>query len=176
MPRSTSGRFTASLFTIAMAAAHVRPACAQSAAPTPTSPAQSATVSPYSWNGGWHVTMTIFRSPGTGIQVGRGPLALFVAHYPTAIVRDANRKMTTTHFVRAGVAAYLRPTDATSPYVSLSIAPSLSKDWTLSGMVDVGVRRRFSKTWSGQVGVAALRAPKIDATRLNPTVGLGISF
>lgn len=169
MSRLHTARLRASLFTAAVLLMRAPGLCAQSAAPAAPAPASGTADR-------WHVTLTVFRSPGTGIQVGRGSLAVFVAHYPTILRRAANGDRPTTHFLRAGVAAYLRPEAGTSPYVSLSIAPSLSSDWTLSGLVDVGVRQRFTQRLSGQLGVAVLRAPKIDATRVNPTLGLGVSF
>jgi len=133
-------------------------------APTPDTPTSAE----------WRLTVTIFRSPGTGLQLSRGALAVFVAHYPTIFPRDGERR--TTHFLRVGVAGYLRAESATSPYVSLSIAPSLSKGWSTSGLLDVGLRRRFTRSLSGQLGAALLYAPTERATRINPTLGLGVSF
>ncbi len=133
-------------------------------------PAPAPTASPDRWR----VTMTLFRSPGTGLQVARGHLALFVAHYPTVILREGEQR--TTHFIRAGGAYYVAPHAATSPYASLSIAPSLTKGWSTSALADVGVRRMFSRRYSGQIGVAVLHAPGLSATRVNPTIGLGRQF
>jgi hypothetical protein len=164
----------------ALTALRVAPLAAQSAA-LPASPPVSANAALHAASnatppsrGDWHLTLTIFRSPGTGLQLARGPLAVFVAHYPTVIKRDGAQRG--TQFIRAGVAAYLRDATRTAPYVSLSVAPSLTRGWTTSGLVDVGVRQRFTTRLSGQLGVALLHAPRLDATRVNPTVGLGVRF
>lgn len=122
----------------------------------------------------WHVTLTIFRSPGTGLQIAKGHFAAFVAHYPTIIKRDGEQR--NTNFVRVGVAAYARPDKGTSPYLSLSFAPSLTKGWSNSLLADVGARQRFGSRYSGQLGAALLYAPASRQTRFNPTVGLGVRF
>jgi hypothetical protein len=122
----------------------------------------------------WRVTMTLFRSPGSGVQISRGHLAAFVAHYPTVIKR--NDKQRNTQFVRIGVAAYARPDARTSPYVSLSYAPSLTKGWANSALFDLGARQRLGNRFSGQLGAAVLYAPETRQTRFNPTVGLGVQF
>jgi hypothetical protein len=122
----------------------------------------------------WRVTVTVFRSPGTGLQISRGHLAAFVAHYPTIIKRDGEQR--NTQFIRIGVAAYGRPGASTSPYVSLSYAPSLTKGWANSALFDVGARQRFGNRFSGQLGAAVLYAPETRQTRFNPTVGLGVQF
>ncbi len=122
----------------------------------------------------WRVTLTIFRSPGTGIQLSRGHFAMFVAHYPTAIPRDG--KIRNTEFIRTGVAYYLSPDATNSAYSSLSFGSSLTNGWANSGLLDIGARRMFTERLSGQLGVAVLHAPETKATRLNPTVGLGVRF
>jgi hypothetical protein len=122
----------------------------------------------------WHVTLTIFRSPGTGLQIAKGHFAAFVAHYPTIIKRDGEQR--NTNFVRIGVAAYAKPEARTSPYASLSFAPSLTKGWSNSLLADVGARQRFGARYSAQLGAALLYAPASRQTRLNPTVGLGVQF
>lgn len=122
----------------------------------------------------WHVTLTIFRSPGTGLQIAKGHFAAFVAHYPTVIKRDGAQR--NTNFLRVGVAAYARPDARTSPYASLSFAPSLTKGWTNSLLADVGARQRFGSRYSAQLGAALLYAPASRETRFNPTVGLGVRF
>ncbi len=122
----------------------------------------------------WRVTVTLFRSPGTGLQISRGQLAAFVAHNPTVIKRDGEQRG--TQFIRIGVAAYGRPAASTSPYVSLSYAPSLTKGWTNSALFDVGARQRFGNRYSAQLGAALLYAPQSKQTRFNPTVGLGVQF
>lgn len=135
--------------------------------------APSAT-SPMLRDDAWRVTLTVFRSPGTGLMVSRGHFAAFAGHYPTVIPRDGvNRN---TNFVRFGVAAYATPAARNSAYVSLSMASSLSRGWANSGLVDVGMRRMFTETLSGQLGVAVLHAPSTSATRVNPTVGFGVRF
>jgi hypothetical protein len=125
-------------------------------------------------NNEWHVTLTIFRSPGTGLQISKGHFAAFVAHYPTIIKRDGEQR--NTNFVRIGLAAYARPDARTSPYASLSFAPSLTKGWSNSLLADLGMRQRFRSRYSGQLGAALLYAPASRQTRLNPTVGLGVQF
>jgi hypothetical protein len=125
-------------------------------------------------SGDWHVTLTLFRSPGTGLQVSKGHFAAFVGHYPTVIERDGERR--TTHFLRMGASYYANPAGSNSPYASVSIAPSLTEGWPTSGIVDVGMRHFFGSRLSGQLGVATLYAPSIRATRLNPTVGMGVRF
>ena len=122
----------------------------------------------------WNVTLTVFRSPGTGIQVSKGRFAAFVAHYPTVIEREGEQR--NTQFIRIGVAAYARPNAGTSPYASLSLAPSLTAGWPNSGLADVGLRRRFGGRFSGQLGVAVLYAPETKESRVNPTVGVGVRF
>ena len=141
-----------------------------------TAHSQSASLpqAPSGGAGDWNVTLTVFRSPGTGIQVSKGRLAAFVAHYPTVIERDGEQR--NTQFVRIGVAAYARPNAGTSPYASLSLAPSLTAGWPNSGLADVGLRRRFGGRFSGQLGVAVLHAPETKESRVNPTVGLGVRF
>jgi hypothetical protein len=119
----------------------------------------------------WRVTLTLFRSPGTGVQLSRGRLAVFAAHYPTVFRRDGADR--TTHFVRVGVAAYAS-TRPSSPYVSLSLAPSLSSGWPMSGLIDAGWRQGFGSRVSGQLGAALLVAPSLRTSRINPTVGLGV--
>lgn len=121
----------------------------------------------------WHVTLTLFRSPGTGIQVAKGHLAAFVGFYPTVIERDGEQR--NTNFVRLGVAAYAS-TGRTSPYASVSFAPSLTKGWSNSGLVDAGMRHYFTRRFSGQLGAALLYAPGNKETRVNPTIGLGVRF
>lgn len=122
----------------------------------------------------WRATITIFRSPGTGLMVSRGHFAAFVGHYPTVLKRIDGQRA--TQFIRFGAAYYVAPNAATSPYASLSLAPSLSKGWSNSGIADVGIRRMFTSKLSGQLGVALLYAPHSNETRLNPTVGLGVRF
>lgn len=119
----------------------------------------------------WRVTLTVFRSPGTGLQLSRGRLAVFAAHYPTIFRRDGADR--TTHFVRVGVAAY-GSTRLSAPYVSLSIAPSLTRGWSTSGLLDAGWRQGFGDRVSGQLGVALLANPARRTTRVNPTIGLGV--
>ncbi|MCU0647993.1 MAG: hypothetical protein MUF00_08360 [Gemmatimonadaceae bacterium] len=119
----------------------------------------------------WRVTLTVFRSPGTGLQISRGRLAVFAGHYPTVFRRGGADR--TTHFIRVGVAAYARA-HASSPYVSLSIAPSLTDGWPTSGLLDAGWRQGFTSRVSGQLGVALLVAPSLRTSRINPTVGLGV--
>lgn len=152
---------------LALVIATVLPFTAQSQAADVSQPATGAT-------GDWNVTLTVFRSPGTGIQVAKGRLAAFVAHYPTVIERDGEQR--NTQFIRIGVAAYARPKAGTSPYASLSLAPSLTAGWPNSGLADVGLRRRFGGRFSGQLGVAVLYAPETKESRVNPTVGLGVRF
>ncbi len=125
-------------------------------------------------NDAWRVTLTIFRSPGTGVMVGKGMFAAFVGHYPTAI--PFNGEVKNLNFVRYGVTAYASPASRTSAYLSLSAASSLTKGWANSAMVDVGVRRMFTPRFSGQLGAAVLHAPSTNATRFNPTVGFGVHF
>jgi hypothetical protein len=122
----------------------------------------------------WRATLTIFRSPGTGLQLSKGHLAVFVAHYPTVIERGGEDR--NTNFIRMGAAYYIAPASGTSPYASLSIAPSLTKGWSNSGIADVGVRQMLGGRISGQLGVAVLYAPSTKETRVNPTVGLGVRF
>ncbi len=122
----------------------------------------------------WRLTLTIFRSPGTGLQLSNGHFAVFVAHYPTVIRRDGEQRG--THFVRVGAAAYLAPQARTSPYASISFAPSLTKGWHNSLLGDVGVRQRFGDRYSGQLGGAVLYAPRSGETRINPTIGMGVHF
>lgn len=142
----------------------------------PSAGAQSPALQPASTiaSGDWRVTVTLFRSPGTGLQISRGHLAAFVAHYPTVIKRDGEQRG--TQFIRIGVAAYGRPDARTSPYASLSYAPSLTKGWANSTLFDVGARQRFGNRYSGQLGAAVLYAPQSKQTRFNPTVGLGVQF
>ncbi|MCU0634489.1 MAG: hypothetical protein MUE41_06415 [Gemmatimonadaceae bacterium] len=121
----------------------------------------------------WRVTLTVFRSPGTGVQVSRGRLAVFAGHYPTIFRRDGADR--TTHFVRMGVAAYAS-TRLSSPYVSLSLAPSLTRGWPTSGLLDAGWRQGFGSRVSGQLGVALLAAPSLRTSRVNPTIGLGVKL
>jgi hypothetical protein len=125
-------------------------------------------------NDDWRVTLTIFRSPGTGLQLSRGHFAAFAAHYPTVIKRDGKQR--DTQFLRFGVAAYAAPDARTSPYASLSFAPSLTKGWSNSGLADVGLRQQFTDRFNGQLGVALLYAPQSRETRVNPTIGLGVRF
>ncbi len=146
------------------------PARAQTASEAPATPQRASTVA----SNDWRVTLTIFRSPGSGLQVSRGHLAAFVAHYPTIITRDGKQR--NTQFIRIGVAAYARPDARTSPYVSLSYAPSLTKGWANSALFDVGARQRFGSRFSGQLGAAVLYAPETRQTRVNPTIGLGVQF
>lgn len=160
-----------SVYTLALAALGASARSLPAQTPTPERTEASSTPAA---RASWRLTLTIFRSPGTGLQLARGPLAVFVAHYPTIFLRDGEQR--TTHFVRLGVARYLRPDAATSPYVSVSVAPSLTRGWTTSGLLDVGVRRRLVSSLSGQLGVAALYAPAKRATRVNPTIGLGVAF
>lgn len=122
----------------------------------------------------WRVTVTVFRSPGTGIQVSKGHLAGFVGHYPTVIRREGSRQ--TTHFLRVGMAYYGSMEARTTPYFSLSIAPSLTRGWSTSAIVDAGLRHMFGTRFSGQLGVAVLHAPHSKETRVNPTVGAGVRF
>ena len=122
----------------------------------------------------WRVTLTVFRSPGTGLQLSKGNFAGFLAHYPTVIKRDG--ELENIQFLRLGVAWYAAPDESNSPYVSLSIAPSLSRGWSNSGIADAGMRHMFTERISGQVGVAVLYAPGSRATRVNPTIGLGVRF
>jgi hypothetical protein len=138
------------------------------------SPTGAASNAPTVAANDWRVTLTIFRSPGTGVQVSKGHFAAFVAHYPTVIKRDGAQR--NTNFLRIGVAAYARPDARTSPYASLSFAPSLTRGWSNSMLADVGVRQRFGSRYSGQLGAAVLYAPASKQTRLNPTVGLGVHF
>lgn len=122
----------------------------------------------------WSATITIFRSPGTGVQVSKGHLAAFIAHYPTVIKRDGQQRA--TEFLRIGGAYYAAPNAATSAYASLSFAPSLTSGWSNSAIADVGLRRFFSTRFSGQLGVALLHAPQSNETRVNPTIGFGVRF
>jgi hypothetical protein len=122
----------------------------------------------------WRVTLTVFRSPGTGLQISRGHLAAYVAHYPTVIRRDGAQR--NTNFLRVGMAYYVTPSAATSPYVSLAVAPSLTEGWSTSVIADVGMRHYFGDRYSGQLGVAVLNAPSAHATRVNPTIGMGVRF
>lgn len=122
----------------------------------------------------WRATLTIFRSPGTGVQLSKGYLAVFLGHYPTVIKRDGEQRA--TQFVRMGVAYYVAPHAATSPYASLSFAPSLTRGWSNSGIADVGVRRMVTRRFSGQLGIAVLHAPGSHETRVSPTIGLGVRF
>lgn len=122
----------------------------------------------------WRVTLTIFRSPGTGIQISKGRLAAFVAHYPTVFERDGEQRG--TQFIRTGVAMYGSADARTTPYVSLSVASSLTAGWSNSGLLDVGVRRNLGDRYSGQLGAAVLYAPHTKRTRVNPTVGMGVRF
>jgi hypothetical protein len=154
------------LLVTALIASYPQSARAQSSAPLP-----SPTITQ---DNDWRVTVTLFRSPGTGLQISRGHLAAFVAHYPTVFKRDG--KQQGTQFVRIGVAAYARPDSRTSPYMSLSYAPSLTKGWANSALFDVGARQRFGNRYSGQLGAAVLYAPRGRQTRVNPTVGLGVQF
>jgi hypothetical protein len=139
--------------------------------------AQSSALKPTSTianDDGWRVTATLFRSPGTGVQVSRGWLAAFVAHYPTVIKRDGKQR--STQFIRIGVAAYARPDARTSPYASVSFASSLTAGWANSALLDIGARQRFGDRYSAQLGAAMLYEPQGKRTRLNPTIGFGVRF
>ena len=138
--------------------------------------AQSAPTqtSPMLQDGSWRVTLTLFRSPGTGLMVSKGHLAAFVGHYPTVIPRDG--EIRNTNFIRFGVAAYATPEKRNSAYASASVGASLTRGWGNSVLLDVGMRRMFTSRFSGQLGVAALHAPSTSATRVNPTVGFGVQF
>ena len=122
----------------------------------------------------WRATVTIFRSPGTGVQIQHGHLAAFAAFYPTVIKRDGEQR--NTNFIRLGAAYYAAPRARTSPYASISFAPSLTKGWSNSVLADVGARRMFSTRFSGQLGVAVLHAPESKETRINPTIGFGVRY
>lgn len=122
----------------------------------------------------WRVTVTLFRSPGTGLQVARGNFAAFLVHYPTVIRRDGEQR--NTNFLRLGVAAYARVDAPTSPYLSVSFAPSLTKGWANSGILEIGARQRLGDRYVGQLGAAVLHAPATNQTRVNPTIGLGVQF
>ncbi len=122
----------------------------------------------------WRATVTIFRSPGTGLQLQRRHLALFLGFYPTVIKREGEQR--NTNFIRLGAAYYAAPDARTSPYASLAFAPSLTKGWSNSVIADVGVRRMFTTRFSGQIGVAVLHAPESKQTRVNPTIGLGVLY
>lgn len=122
----------------------------------------------------WRATLTIFRSPGTGLQVQHGHLAAFLGFYPTVIKRDGGQR--NTNFIRVGAAYYAAPDARTSPYASLAFAPSLTRGWSNSVIADVGVRRMFTARFSGQIGVAVLHEPRSNETRLNPTIGLGVRY
>lgn len=134
----------------------------------------AATQRPTERTNDWRVTLTVFRSPGTGIQVSKGNFAGFLAHYPTVINRAG--ELESIEFLRLGVAWYAAPDESNSPYVSLSFAPSLSRGWSNSGIADAGLRHMFNDRISGQVGVAMLYAPGSRETRVNPTIGLGVRF
>jgi len=136
--------------------------------------AGSSSAAPTVASNDWRVTLTIFRSPGTGLQISKGHLAAFVVHYPTVIKRDGEQR--NTNFLRVGLAAYAKPDDRTSPYASLSFAPSLTRGWSNSMLAEVGVRQRFGSRYKGQLGAAVLYAPHTKQTRLNPTIGLGVQF
>ena len=136
--------------------------------------AAAAQSSPTERTDDWRVTLTVFRSPGTGLQLSKGSFAGFLAHYPTVIKRDG--EVQNTQFLRIGLAWYAAPVASNSPYVSLSFAPSLSRGWSNSGIADAGVRHMFTERFSGQLGVAMLYAPGSRETRINPTIGLGVRF
>jgi hypothetical protein len=135
--------------------------------------ATPSTAAPSGLDQRWRVSLTLFRSPGTGIQVQRGKVALFAVHYPTIFERDGAQR--TTHFVRIGVAAYARTT-ITSPYLSVSVAPSLTRGWPTSALLDAGWRQGITDRLSGQLGAALLVAPSLRTTRINPTIGLGVKL
>jgi len=135
-------------------------------APTKTSPMLQA--------GSWRVTVTLFRSPGTGLMVSKGHLAGVVGHYPTVIPRQGEHR--NANFIRFGVAVYATPEQPNSAYASASIGTSLSRGWANSVLLNVGVRRMFTSRFSGQLGVAVLHAPSTSASRVNPTIGFGVQF
>lgn len=130
--------------------------------------------SPILRNDDWHVTLTIFRSPGTGIQVSKGHLAAFIGHYPTGFRRDG--AVHGFQFIRMGAAYYASPASVNSAYASLSFAKSLTDGWDNSGLLDIGMRHMFNDRYSGQFGAAALRAHPSGETRVNPTAGFGVRF
>lgn len=122
----------------------------------------------------WRIAITVFRSPGTGIQLSKGHLAAFVVYYPTVISREG--EALSTQFVRVGMAYYGSAEARTTPYLSLSIAPSLTRGWSTSGIAETGLRQMFGRRFSGQLGVAVLHELDSKATRVNPTIGAGVWF
>lgn len=157
-----------------LAAQHaLTPATALRSAHTPTSRGESGGES-------WQLTVTVFRNPGTGLELRRGAFMVFAGHYPTIIRRDDWRgdDRPTTHFLRFGAGLALRPQSMTSPYASVSFANSRSEEWSDSWILDGGVRQRLGRNgWAhratGRLGVGWLRSSERSATRVNPTVGLG---
>jgi hypothetical protein len=127
----------------------------------------------------WGATLTAFRNPGTGLELHRGPVAVFAAHYPTVIRRDGRSR--STSFARLGAAWVFRDRAATAPYVSASWAASLTRGWDNSLLGEAGIRQRLARggtahRLTGRLGAAVLVAPSTRATRVNPTIGLGFDL
>lgn len=150
MPRSTSLRLAIALVLCAA------PLAAQEAAP----PA----------GGGLH--LTVFRSPATGLEYRRGAFAAHAGYYPTILKADGQAEGENTNFIRAGVAAYLRPR-GWSPFIAPALLVSLDDDWESGVITEIGARVPVAGRLALRGGVGILTAFDGEV-RANPTIGFDI--
>ena len=116
--------------------------------------------------------VTVFRSPGTGLEYRFGRIAIHAAHYVTVLKTGDQATGKSTNFVRAGASFYLRPAGWT-PFLSPSVVLSLDDDWDNGVLTEVGVRIPVFSRASFRGGVGVLRTFDGE-TRVNPTIGLDV--
>jgi hypothetical protein len=119
---------------------------------------------------GWH--LTLFRSPGTGVEWRQGRWGVHAAHYPTIVRAPGQARARAAAFVRVGAAWYARP-GGWSPYVAPSVLVSLDRDWGNGVLTEAGVRLPVVRGTAIRAGVGVLAA--FDGTvRVNPTIGVSL--
>lgn len=119
------------------------------------------------------LTLTVFRSPATGLEYRIGHVSAYAGFYPTIFQRDG--KARNTNFIRLGVMVYRRPT-ASSFYISSSYAISLTDGWDNSILNEIGYRWQVSRRFDVRGGGVVLVTERFDEVRLNPSIGFGYSF
>lgn len=115
------------------------------------------------------LSLTLFRSPATGLELRAGRGSAFAGFYPTILRADGEPEGSNVNFIRAGGALYLRPAGS-SPYVATSLLWSLDDDWDHGALSEAGYRLAIGSRLALRAGVGVLTTFDGE-TRINPTVG-----
>jgi hypothetical protein len=119
---------------------------------------------------GRKLSVNIFRAPSTGLDYRLSNHAsVHAGFYPTVLEIQDDRE--NVNFIRVGGTFWL--STGSGPYVSTGVALSLERDaWEHSFANEAGYQQHLGSRLSIRLGAILLTTTDLQASRLNPTIGL----